>query len=100
MKYESSEFYCINCGKRGIPLPRLANHKRERFHRKKMYCPNCRQVVNFVECKTPEDVELFKEEFENGAFRKEAEESLSYVRSTRLGEIDLDKTADGGARKK
>jgi hypothetical protein len=39
--------------------------------------------VNHVECKTYADVEEFKENFEKGVYRDEAEESISYVRSGR-----------------
>jgi hypothetical protein len=83
MKYEEHVFYCMNCGRKGIPLMRKSGFQHERFHRKKLYCPFCKMEVNHVECKTYADVEEFKENFEKGVYRDEAEESISYVRSSR-----------------
>jgi uncharacterized Zn finger protein (UPF0148 family) len=83
MKYEEHVFYCMNCGRKGIPLMRKSGFQHERFHRKKLYCPFCKMEVNHVECKTYADVEEFKENFEKGVYRDEAEESISYVRSGR-----------------
>ena len=74
----SHDFYCINCGKRGIPLPRQRGHQHSTFHRKKLYCIYCQKEVNMVECKTEYDVQEFLEDFNNGVFVKEAEESLTY----------------------
>ena len=44
----------------------------------------CKQEVNHVECKNFEEVEKFKEDFENGVFVDEAEESISYVRAEQM----------------
>ena len=38
----NSEFYCLNCGKRGIPIMRKVGKQKADKHRKKMYCPYCR----------------------------------------------------------
>jgi uncharacterized Zn finger protein (UPF0148 family) len=73
----------MNCGRKGIPLMRKSGFQHEIFHRKKLYCPFCKMEVNHVECKTYADVEEFKENFEKGVYRDEAEESISYVRSGR-----------------
>lgn len=80
-KFNSHEFYCMNCGKRSIPLMRKKGQERERFHRKKLYCLYCKEEVNHIECKTQEDIEEFKINFENGVYVNEAEESLAYIRS-------------------
>lgn len=76
MKYDLNSFYCINCGKRGLDIMRKASKKKEKFHRKKLYCPNCQKVVNHIECKNDTEVFEFKEDFEAGLFKEEAEESL------------------------
>lgn len=70
------DFYCIKCGKKGIPLARKVSMQKERFHRKKLYCPFCKVTINHVECKNDIDVYEFLEDFNNGVFLDEVEESL------------------------
>lgn len=82
--YETHEFYCMNCGKRGIPISRRNNHKHGKFHRKVLYCPNCKQTVNHIECTNEEEVQEFLKDFQNGVFKDEAQASISYVGSTRM----------------
>lgn len=74
--YDEHSFYCIKCGNKGIPLMRPQGHLREQFHRKKLYCPICQQVINHVECKTMEEVETFKMSFAEGAF---VDEVLAWI---------------------
>jgi hypothetical protein len=38
-----------------------------------------------MECRTQEEIDEFRNAFERGEFVNEAEESISYVRSTRIG---------------
>ena len=83
-KYETHDFYCINCGNKGLPIMRKIGRQHASLHRKKLWCPICRLEVNHIECRTHEDVEEFKENFENGVYQNEAEESICYVRSERL----------------
>lgn len=78
---EYHDFYCIQCGKKGIPLPRTDGFRREKFHRKKLYCIFCKEEVNHIECSSEEDVFIFRESFEKGEFVNECNESLSFVRS-------------------
>ena len=68
------DFYCINCGNRGISLMRKQGFKHQGMHRKKLYCVYCRQEVNHVECKTFDDVEEFRENFQKGVYKDEAED--------------------------
>ena len=70
------DFYCMNCGQKGIGLMRKSGAEKERFHKKKLYCPFCRVEVNHVECKSLLDVEEFRENFENGIYEEEAKESI------------------------
>ena len=85
MTYETHSFYCVNCGNRGIPIARATGYKRERMHRKKIYCMHCKTEVNHIECKDMADVEEFMTNFKNGVYKNEAEESISHVRSARIG---------------
>lgn len=79
--YAEHSFYCINCGNKGIPLMRKQGFKHESMHRKKLYCPFCKGEVNHVECKTFDEVEEFRINFENGVYKNEAEASLRHVGS-------------------
>lgn len=56
--YTEHSFYCIKCGNKGIPLMRNQGFK-QRHHRKKLYCPFCKQEVNHIECSNLDDVEEF-----------------------------------------
>lgn len=85
MSYDISKFFCIQCGKEGIPCIRKSSHKREKHHLKKLWCPCCRTEVNHVECRNDEEVYEFKEAYENGEYKEAAAESISHVRAERLG---------------
>lgn len=77
-RLEMHTFYCINCGKPGIPIWRKTGSQRERYHRKILYCLNCRQKVNHIEIRTEEEAEQFKNEFSNGKYREEAAAAIAY----------------------
>lgn len=77
--YAEHSFYCLNCGNKGIPLMRKQGFKHSKFHRKKLYCPFCKNEVNHIECKSADEVYEFKTNFENGVYKDEAKESLSFV---------------------
>jgi hypothetical protein len=85
MAYIEHDFYCLQCGNRGIPIRRSEGKKKEKFHRKKLYCIHCHEEVNHIECKTPDEIEEFKLNFANGVYKDEAEKSISHVRQTRIG---------------
>ena len=78
----SHDFYCINCGKKGIPLARKRGHQHSSFHRKKLYCIYCQKEVNMDECKNEFEVQEFLENYANGVYEDEAKESLSYCGDT------------------
>lgn len=68
----TSNFYCTQCGNRGIPLPR--NSKiREAGHLKKLYCLTCGKETNHVECRGfgKYDYDNFLIEFNNHNFTEE-----------------------------
>lgn len=79
--FDSPKFFCMNCGKEGIPIPRTQGYKRGKMHRKVLYCPWCKETLNHVECHTLEEELKFKEDFNEGVYQDEAAESLSHVRS-------------------
>lgn len=77
-------FMCINCGNSVYSLPRDASYQHKDGHRKRLYCPHCKEEINCIECKTDEDVFNFKIDFENGVYENERQDSLDFVRSTRI----------------
>ena len=77
-----SEFYCINCGNRGIPVWRKRGRLREPLHRKVLYCTTCKQTVNHVEIRTEEERMRFMTDFAEGKYRDEAERSVAYGKET------------------
>ena len=68
-----SDFYCTKCGQKGLPVWRKSGSMREAGHLKKLFCFNCNEEVNHVECKpfTKYTYEDFLLEFKNGNFTKE-----------------------------
>lgn len=74
-----SDFYCLNCGKRGIPLMRKKSHLRSGGHRKKLYCPYCKMEVNHIEIRNFNEKEQFIKDFNEGKFIEEAKESIEYI---------------------
>lgn len=76
--YETHDFYCVNCGSKGIPLARKLSHSKGKAHRKQMYCWKCQHTVNHIECSTAEEVEAFLKDFKAGKFAEEAKAELSY----------------------
>lgn len=79
----NSRFFCLNCGKEGIPIARKESFQKEKFHRKKLYCPWCKEEVNHIECKNSSDIEKFKENFEKGLYIEEAQKSIDFIRDSR-----------------
>lgn len=78
---EHHDFYCLQCGNRGIPILRGRGYERERFHRKKLYCIYCKEEVNHMELRNDDEIFLFKEAFAAGEFIEEAKESIDYIRA-------------------
>lgn len=65
-----SEFYCVICGKKGIPIMRRPGHQREPGHLKKLFCLYCGKQTNHAEIRPfgSYNKEDFIEEFELGRF--------------------------------
>jgi hypothetical protein len=81
---EGHDFYCIQCGRKGIPIFRKAGSERGRFHRKKMCCTQCRVDINHIEIRNDQEKEIFIAAFFNGDFAQEAIESKTYVQNERV----------------
>lgn len=79
MCYELHNFFCLNCGNK-MPLMRKSAKRKEKFHRKEIYCPKCMTRVNHIECLNNIEEEQFKKEFEEGNFKQEAQESIIYAK--------------------
>lgn len=76
------DFFCTQCGNKGISLPRKKGHQHKSGHKKNLYCIHCRQEVNHIECKTQADVIQFKEDFQKGVYADESKKSVSSVRNS------------------
>ncbi|MBR3673979.1 MAG: hypothetical protein IKN65_06850 [Clostridia bacterium] len=65
-----SDFYCTQCGLKGVPILRTAGREREPGHLKKLFCLNCQKECNMVEIKPRGKYTLddFLLEFEHGNF--------------------------------
>lgn len=51
-QFRFSNFYCTECGCKGIDIVRKAGKEREPGHLKKLYCFNCEKENNMVEIKS------------------------------------------------
>ena len=78
-RFETHDFYCLKCGAH-FPLPRKIGHQHGAFHRKKLYCFKCQEEINHMEIRNFAELQEFKENFKNGVYLNEAEESLAYGR--------------------
>lgn len=75
-----NEFYCTQCGSRGIPVVRKKGAEREAGHLKKLFCLHCGCETNHVECRewdgyTHED---FLIEFEHHNFTPDGQRVIPY----------------------
>ncbi|MCQ2499365.1 MAG: hypothetical protein MJ133_10330 [Lachnospiraceae bacterium] len=72
------DFYCTRCGRKGIPVCRHGR-MREPGHLKKLFCINCQEEINHVECVSASKytVEDFLKEYENSNFTIDGTRILS-----------------------
>ena len=83
-KMNFHDFYCLNCGKKSMALPRKLGFQKEAMHRKKLYCPWCAKEVNCIEVRNLEEKEQFLATFKTGGYEKEAQESLNFLGQKRF----------------
>lgn len=84
-KYETHDFYCLNCGEKSIPIMRKEGRQHGAMHRKKLWCWKCKMEINHIECRSFEEIETFKQNFIEGVYKDEAAESISHVRACGIG---------------
>lgn len=75
-RFDMSSFYCPKCGKKAMDLPRPRSLTRQAFHRKKLYCPWCRETYNCVECRNEIERQDFITDWEDGVYEEEAQAVL------------------------
>ena len=100
-KFIINEFYCTQCGARGLPVHRKLGQEREPGHLKKLFCLKCCKETNHVEIRSDSpkyDYETFKIEYEYGNFDIDGnriEENYKIFRNkVENGEINKQKTLD------
>ena len=54
----TSNFYCENCGYKGIPLPRKKGRERNKNHQKKLFCIYCQAEYNHIEIREQDSVHI------------------------------------------
>lgn len=76
----NSEFYCTQCGNRGIDIARIKGKEREAGHLKKIFCLSCKYETNHVECKpyTKYDYKDFLIEFKTNNFNEDGTRKHPY----------------------
>jgi hypothetical protein len=82
MNTNEHRFFCVKCGTE-TPLARKKGQKKEKFHRKRLWCYHCKEEINHIECRNDYEVIEFKENFEKGMYIDEIEESLDHCRDSR-----------------
>lgn len=78
-RQEQHDFYCVNCGNKGIPATRFTCHKHSSMHHKKLYCIHCRMTMNHVEISNRFEYEQFVEDFNKGLYKNEVESHIKYL---------------------
>ena len=81
-KYETHDFYCLKCAHPSMPIMRKVGKQHGMFHRKKLWCCNCKTEINHMEIRNQQEKEIFMEAYNNGEYREEAEESVAMCRNT------------------
>ena len=76
---EGHKFFCIKCGKESIPLFRKSQLCKEKFHRKRLWCPWCKQEINCIEVRNDQEKQEFLDLFQGGFFAEEAQECVEFI---------------------
>ena len=67
-RFDFSSFYCPNCGKKSMDLPRPHSLARQAFHRKKLYCPWCKETYNCIEIRNEIEKREFLADWKEGKY--------------------------------
>ena len=68
MSFETHRFFCCKCANEGIPIARRSSHKHGAFHKKKLWCLNCKDEINHIEIRSSEEIDTFLNNFKNGVY--------------------------------
>lgn len=81
-----SEFYCCQCGYKGIPIFRKQGRERPSGHLKKLFCLHCQQEQNFIEIRDGSRYKMkdFQIEFEYGNFNSDGTREMKYPELKKL----------------
>ena len=76
----TSDFYCVRCGNKGIPIARKIGSQREAGHLKKLYCLHCQEQTNHAEIRPfgAYHYEDFKLEMSYGNFDENGLRKMTY----------------------
>lgn len=79
-KLTTSDFYCVYCGNKGIPVIRQNGSQREKGHLKRLFCLTCQRETNHVEIRPfgKYNLEDFYLEYDNGNFDEQGNRKLTY----------------------
>ncbi len=71
--YVDHDFYCTQCGNKGLPVCRTNHNPGKPGHLKKLFCLQCDKETNHAECISGSNYSLddFIYEFESGIFTEE-----------------------------
>ena len=96
----TNDFYCTQCGQKGIPIQRKENAKRESGHLKKLWCLKCNKETNHVECNNNYTHDDFLTEFENDNFDEDGNRVMTYnqLRSVIINEENVCNGRSSGIR--
>lgn len=78
-------FYCTQCGQRGIPICRTETNLRKPGHLKKLYCIHCKTETNHVECAGAYSDDMFLLEFRAGNFAPDGTRILPFSKVLKGG---------------
>lgn len=81
MNVTISDFYCTQCGKKALMIPRQQSKQREPGHLKNIFCIYCQKENNCVEIRpigTKYNYQDFLVEFEHNNFNQDGTRKMSY----------------------
>ena len=79
-KITKSDFYCVFCSNKGIPVIRQNGAQREKGHLKRLFCLYCNKETNHVEIRPfgNYNLEDFYQEFNHKNFDENGNRKLVY----------------------
>ena len=90
-----SDFYCSQCGTKGLPVWRKGGAAREKGHLKKLFCLKCQKETNHIECNNNYTSEDFYFEFNNNNFDEDGKRRMTYKQLRSVMENEKETVSDG-----